>query len=223
VQGAIADFSSFGPRRDGVKKPEIAASGYGMASARSVATTFASTSIVDDGVHVMMTGTSTAAAAAAGAVALLLEEFPGLDPASARTILQTRANRDANTGTALPNARWGWGKLAVGVSTSGVGDPPAPGTERLDVIRLGAPYPNPVHDLTRVPFVLSQADDVKASVYDVQGREVRLLLDSHMEAGDHSLTWNGTDNENRLVASGQYYLVVSSRTARQSRAISLVR
>jgi minor extracellular serine protease Vpr len=221
VMDQIADFSSRGPRRDGVLKPDITGSGYGVASARSTAATIYSGYVVQDGVHCMMYGTSIAAASVAGAVALLLEEFPGLDPPSAMTLLQGRAKVDSYTGT-VPNATWGWGKVCMTPTTStGVGET-KPGTG-LRPRMLGAPYPNPTGAMTRVPVNLDVAGDVTVSVYDVAGREVKELYSGAMEAGPHLLNWDGTNRLSQPVPSGSYYVVAVNHTARESRAVLIVR
>ncbi len=220
VMDQIADFSSRGPRRDGVLKPEITASGYGVASARSTAATIYSGYIVLDKVHCMMYGTSIAAASVAGAAALLLEEFPGLDPSSLKTLLQGRANVDQYTG-AVPNPTWGYGKLCLTAATTAVGDT-GPGTGLLTRM-LGAPYPNPTGAMTRVPVNLDVAGDVTVSVYDVTGRTVRVLYSGSMDAGPHVLSWDGTNQMSQAVPSGSYYVVAVNRTARESRAVLILR
>jgi len=218
VMDQLADFSSLGPRRDGALKPDITASGYGVASSRSTTAPIYSGYVVQDQVHCMMFGTSIAAASVAGAAALFLEEFPGMDPASLKVILDTRAKVDAYTGT-VPNASWGYGKLCLTAATTGVGDT-GPGA-RLRM--LGAPYPNPTGALTRVPVNLDRPGDVTVSVYDVSGRQVKVLYSGAMEAGPHLVTWDGTNQLSRPVPSGSYYLVAVNRTVRESRAVLVVR
>ncbi len=108
--GEIADFSSRGPRRDGAAKPEIAAPGQGIASARSTDATWQSNLILEDGVHVISQGTSMASPHVAGLVALMFER---LGPLSMRAITQrltSTARVDGFTG-GVPNITWGAGKI----------------------------------------------------------------------------------------------------------------
>jgi hypothetical protein len=168
----------------------------------------------------MQYGTSISAASVAGAAALLLEEFPGLDPASMKTLLQARAIGDQYTGT-LPNATWGWGKLCLTPATTAVGET-GPGAGLRPSI-LGAPYPNPTGALTRVPVNLDVAGDVTVSVYDVAGRTVRVLYSGSMDAGPHLLSWDGTNQVSQAVPSGSYYVVAVNRTTRESRAVLILR
>jgi hypothetical protein len=67
--------------------------------------------------------------------------------------------------------------------------------------------PLPVRQGATVRYALAVAGDVELAVYDVNGRMVRRLESGHREAGLHSLAWDGTDAEGRLLASGAYWCV----------------
>ncbi len=112
--GKIASFSSPGPRRDGLLKPEISAPGMGIASARSstaASADFNATSrTTPDGYHLVSQGTSQACPHVAGALALLLEKHPKDAAKEARARLTNSARRDAFTGPS-PNPSYGYGKL----------------------------------------------------------------------------------------------------------------
>ncbi|HHM24274.1 MAG TPA: hypothetical protein ENJ23_04455, partial [Bacteroidetes bacterium] len=110
--GDISPFSSPGPTRDGREKPEIAAPGQGIVSSLSSDSNPRESRIVEDGVHLILSGTSMAAPHVTGAIALLLEKNPDLTPDEARTILAATARTDEYTGSVW-NKYWGYGKLAV--------------------------------------------------------------------------------------------------------------
>ncbi len=117
---AIGTFSSSGPRRDNVMKPDISAPGSAIASALStqwVATGAAggwdARYAVDDGKHAVQQGTSMSAPMVTGAVAMMLQQQPTMGPTLARQRLTSNATADANVlaSGAVPNKRFGWGKL----------------------------------------------------------------------------------------------------------------
>lgn len=107
----IGNFSSIGPRRDGVPKPDLSAPGTAIGSTHSsTSRPNPSANILPDGVHKILQGTSMSGPHVAGAVAMLMELNPQLSARQARWALQATARADAFTGT-LPNATWGAGKL----------------------------------------------------------------------------------------------------------------
>ena len=65
--------------------------------------------------------------------------------------------------------------------------------------------PNPFSDATAISFSLVQPRDVRVTVYDVRGREVRELMSGLRSAGTHRLVWNGQDGGGRNVAAGAYF------------------
>jgi hypothetical protein len=67
--------------------------------------------------------------------------------------------------------------------------------------RLKQNIPNPFNANTKICFELSKPSAVKLRIYDIRGSMVAQPLDAFMEAGNHSLIWNGkSDNDIRLPA-----------------------
>jgi uncharacterized repeat protein (TIGR01451 family) len=69
-------------------------------------------------------------------------------------------------------------------------------------------YPNPFNPQTTIPFDLSETTHVTMAVYDLLGREVGRLVDGMLQAGQHQVTWDASDNPSgtylvRLEAAGQ--------------------
>ena len=109
---AIAPFSSQGPRRDGVAKPDLSAPGFGVTSTLSANYVAQTALIATDGVHLNFAGTSMSAPHVTGGTALLLAQgaWANSTPSRIRSRLQSTARGDAFTG-AVPNLTWGYGKL----------------------------------------------------------------------------------------------------------------
>lgn len=111
----FASFSSHGPRRDGVLKPDIVAPGTVVVSALSQDAAVTDTLAVLGGGYSAMAGTSMAAPHVTGAVALLLADpaWRTATPAQIRERLKFSAKRDTDLMGPLPNKVWGSGKLDV--------------------------------------------------------------------------------------------------------------
>ena len=56
-----------------------------------------------------------------------------------------------------------------------------------------------------VAFGLAHSDRVVVKVYDLAGRVVRTLAEQVFRAGEHSLVWDGTDDQGRRLAHGLYF------------------
>jgi len=65
-------------------------------------------------------------------------------------------------------------------------------------------HPNPFNPRTDITFQLETACRVRVAVYDLTGRLVRRLSDQLFPVGEHRLTWDGTAEGGRVVASGAY-------------------
>ena len=64
--------------------------------------------------------------------------------------------------------------------------------------------PNPFNPRTRVSFDLAVGGEVTLKIYSVDGRLVRTLVSGHHEPGYYATDWNGTDDQDRRLASGVY-------------------
>jgi hypothetical protein len=75
---------------------------------------------------------------------------------------------------------------------------------------LNQNYPNPFNPVTQIYYTLPQLTDVHLKIYDILGREVKILVNGEQTAGAYILEWNGTDNFGTLVPSGMYiYRIVA--------------
>lgn len=88
------------------------------------------------------------------------------------------------------------------VPTTGVDRPrdgSAPG------LRLAPPRPNPTRDEVVLPFELSGPAHVRLSVFDLQGRLVRRVLDRDLGPGAHVERWDGRSDAGSPVIGGIYF------------------
>lgn len=103
----ISDFSSEGPLRTGVQKPDLAAPGAMIVSALSRDSVQKKSSMVDIR-HFVDAGTSMATPFISGIVALMLQRNPQLDPAGAKTLLRS-ASKVPNKAAGTFHPQWGFG------------------------------------------------------------------------------------------------------------------
>ena len=83
--------------------------------------------------------------------------------------------------------------------------PGTPGSSSSYVTMLMPATPNPFNPETTVHFSLASKGQVNLSIFDVQGRRVRTLVNEVQEAGPHAVRWNGKNDTGQSVASGMYF------------------
>lgn len=79
-----------------------------------------------------------------------------------------------------------------------------------ETFELSQNFPNPFNPETVVPFAVPDAGDVKLSIYNILGQEVRTLVNDNLVAGFHRVVWDGKDLQGRAMASGVYFVRMSS-------------
>lgn len=84
-------------------------------------------------------------------------------------------------------------------------------------------YPNPSRAGITVSFALAGGADVSASIYDVQGRVVKVLFRGSLPAGKHDLSWSGEANGGARVGPGIYFARVSTGAGDTSAKILMLR
>jgi len=76
--------------------------------------------------------------------------------------------------------------------------------------KLFSNYPNPFNPSTTIRFIIPERSELKIKVYNSIGEEIITLLDQSLERGEHTIVWNGRDNNNLSVPSGVYFISMIS-------------
>jgi spore coat protein H len=106
---------------------------------------------------------------------------------------------------------------AINSVTVGVDVPWAPATG------LEAVFPSPFNPRCTVRFALAQPGRVRLHAHDLRGRRVAVLLDAPRPAGRHQVTWTGSDDAGRPLASGVYVLRLRAGGVADTRKTVLLR
>ena len=70
---------------------------------------------------------------------------------------------------------------------------------------LSQNYPNPFNPFTEIRYHIPVGSRVRLRVFNILGEEIRRLVDEVKTAGTYTETWDGKDNQGRLLSSGIYY------------------
>ncbi len=66
-------------------------------------------------------------------------------------------------------------------------------------------FPNPFNPETKIQFSLPYETDAKLKIYNIKGQLVKTLKEDRLDAGNHTVIWNGTDQNEKKVSSGIYF------------------
>jgi len=105
-------------------------------------------------------------------------------------------------------------------TTVAVGDP---GTGALNGRHILTSRPNPANPGTTVSFTLPEAGSARVRVYDSGGRMITTLADGARAAGNHAVSWDGTDAVGRPVAAGVYYVRLQANGSTTDRKLVVTR
>ena len=66
-------------------------------------------------------------------------------------------------------------------------------------------YPNPFTTSTNINYTVSESSKVRLSIYDVTGKEVKLLVNKNQQPGNYNIKWSGNDDKGNQL-SGIYFI-----------------
>ena len=79
-------------------------------------------------------------------------------------------------------------------------------------------YPNPFNPTTNIKFDIPVNSDVRLSVYNTLGKEVAVLINEKLSAGQYDIQWNGNG-----FSSGVYYYRLEMNGATEVRKMMLIK
>jgi len=101
--------------------------------------------------------------------------------------------------------------------------------ERLPTqTQLLANYPNPFNPETWIPFQLAQDSIVTVKIYDVTGKQIRIIQLGHLPAGNYvesnrAIYWDGKTETGEQVSSGTYFYQIDAGDYRATRKMVILK
>ena len=65
-------------------------------------------------------------------------------------------------------------------------------------------FPNPFNPITTIKYSLKEDKYIELVIYNSLGQEIRTLVNTYIEAGMHTVKWDGKNNNGQKVSSGLY-------------------
>ena len=96
--------------------------------------------------------------------------------------------------------------------------------ELPNITKLHNNYPNPFNPTTTISFSVTQNSDfVNLEIFNVKGQKVKTLFSGNAEEGNHTVTWNGDDENDDPVSSGIYFYKLKTGEQELSRKMLLLK
>ncbi|MBZ0203161.1 MAG: T9SS type A sorting domain-containing protein [Ignavibacteria bacterium] len=84
--------------------------------------------------------------------------------------------------------------------------------------KLSQNYPNPFNPNTKIKFQLVKGDHAKLVIYDVLGREISVLVNEELKAGNYEVNWNAAN-----YPSGVYFYRLETGDYSETRKMVLIK
>ncbi len=88
---------------------------------------------------------------------------------------------------------------------------------------LSQNFPNPFNPHTTIEYKIADWDNVSLTIYDIQGRLVKRLIEQPQAAGNYTIEWNGINEKGLFVDSGIYIYRLQTATAIQTKQMILLK
>lgn len=84
-------------------------------------------------------------------------------------------------------------------------------------------YPNPFNPSTTINFSIEQNQQVELAIYNLKGQKVKQLVCDQVLAGQHSVIWNGKNNNGKSVSSGIYFYKLKTDNFEKTKKMILMK
>jgi len=92
------------------------------------------------------------------------------------------------------------------------------------VTRLNQNYPNPFNPTTTISFSTTEStENTELVIYNIKGQKVKQLVSDQLSAGQHSVVWNGKDDNGKSVSSGIYFYKLKTDSVKKTKKMVLVK
>tara|TARA_B110000008_G_scaffold142612_2_gene144267 strand:- start:1226 stop:10687 length:9462 start_codon:yes stop_codon:yes gene_type:complete len=88
---------------------------------------------------------------------------------------------------------------------------------------LGHNYPNPFNPSTTIPFTISSPGLAAVTIYDVNGRQIKQIVNENFKPGFYSRVWDGKNSNGIPVSSGVYYYGLRTKTFNSFKKMILIK
>ncbi|MCE5299432.1 MAG: DUF11 domain-containing protein [Spirochaetia bacterium] len=98
--------------------------------------------------------------------------------------------------------------------------PPASTPTRVEVAKTDKNYINTANgDLLKVSYKVTTSGKTWIKIFNLSGEEVRSFYEYDLSAGNYEAFWDGTNNSNKKVGRGMYFIVISQPDGKTTKKV----
>lgn len=76
---------------------------------------------------------------------------------------------------------------------------------------------------TKISFSINETTKIELDIFNTKGQKIKTLYSGSIEAGEHTIEWNGKDNNNKPVSSGIYLYRLKDANSESTRKMILMK
>ena len=84
-------------------------------------------------------------------------------------------------------------------------------------------YPNPFNPDTKIEFKIAANEQVSLSVYSLEGKLVKTLVNQVLRSGQHVVNWDGTNQIGAKVSTGMYIYQLKTNSTVLNRRMTFMK
>ncbi len=93
----------------------------------------------------------------------------------------------------------------------------------FNATRIIGAYPNPFNPKTTIKYNIAKDSNVELVIYNIKGQKVRTLVNERKTQGEHSIVWNGQDDNGHNSATGVYFYRLKSGTHTSTQKLMMIK
>ena len=88
---------------------------------------------------------------------------------------------------------------------------------------LNQNYPNPFNPTTEIGYTIPENTFVSITIYDVQGRLVKSLVNQNQDAGIYQTNWNAKNEQGVSMPAGMYFYTIQTEKFKDTKKMILLK
>jgi len=96
-------------------------------------------------------------------------------------------------------------------------------SESAENFQLKQNYPNPFNPETTIEYILRTKSEVRLTIYNLLGEQVRTLVNKQQSPGKFFVKWNGKNDNDEAVPSGIYFYSITTENFSSTKKMLLIK